>query len=486
MQILVDTNVLIPLEPTAPEHEEPGTVLAADLIRLCQGVHPVLVHPASIRELASDKDEARRRLRGVLVQKYRELEDPPAPDERMERVLGKPDLGTNDWVDHQLLAAVARDAVDLLVTEDDGIHRKARQLDLADRVVRVRDAVAQLQNLLGRLPPPPPFVTASRAHALDEQDPIFESFREDYPEFDDWLRRAKREQRRAWLIEEPGGKEYAGICIIKEDDDEFGLGGRVVKISSLKVSDRYQGNRYGELLLKTIFRFCAENAIDHAWVTVFEKHAALITLLTDFGFEEQAQRTDRDELVYAKRFTPTTEERATLDPLAFHVRFGPPAVKLVPGEAFAVPIRPTYHQLLFPEAEDQLQFVPRAFGNALRKAYLSQGAIRRLRPGSCLFFYRSGDLKAITSVGVVESVLVSGDADAVARFVGQRTVYSYQEIVEMCRSDVLAILFRQDRFVDPPIEIDALVDNRVMKRAPQSIMTLPGEAVTWLEERIGA
>jgi hypothetical protein len=87
---------------------------------------------------------------------------------------------------------------------------------------------------------------------------------------------------------------------------------------------------------------------------------------------------------------------------------------------------------------------------------------------------------------VVESVLVSGDADAVARFVGQRTVYSYQEIAKMCRSDVLAILFRQDRFLDPPIEIDTLVENRVMKRAPQSIMTLPGEAVSWLEERIGA
>jgi hypothetical protein len=51
------------------------------------------------------------------------------------------------------------------------------------------------------------------------------------------------------------------------------------------------------------------------------------------------------ELVYAKRFTPTTEERAALDPLAFHVRFGPPAVKLLPGDAYAVPIRPTYLQL---------------------------------------------------------------------------------------------------------------------------------------------
>jgi GNAT superfamily N-acetyltransferase len=487
MRILVDTNVVIPLEPTEPEHEELGTPLAAELIGLCQGVHAVVIHPASIQELAKDSDPGRRRLRSTLLRKYGELEDPPSVDARIETELGRPAPGTNDWVDHQLLAAVARDAVDLLVTEDDGIHRKARRLGIEDRVVRVRDAVEQLRSLLGRVPPPPPFVISTRAYNLNESDSIFDSFREDYaPEFDDWLRRCKLEGRRTWVIEEVGGRDLAGICIIKEDDDELGLGGRVIKISSLKVSDRHQGNRYGELLLKTIFRFCSENRFDHAWVTVFERHAALITLLSDFGFEPLGMRTSRGEVILAKRFTPSEEERQSLGPLEFHKRFGPPALKLVPGDVFLVPIRPMYHQLLFPEVERQLEFSPRVFGNALRKAYLSKGSIRRLQPGSSLLFYRSSDLRVVTSAGVVESVLVSGDANEVARFVGQRTVYSYRQIREMCSSEVLAILFRQDRLLDAPIPIGELEANHVVKRAPQTIMTLPGEAVTWLEQRIGA
>jgi GNAT superfamily N-acetyltransferase len=486
MRILVDTNVLIPLEPTAPEHQEPRTPLAAEMIGLSQGVHAILIHPASVLELARDSNPDRRRLRGVLLGKYGELESPPSFDAGMEAEVGRATPGSNDWVDNQLLAAVVRDAVDLLVTEDDGIHRKARRLGVEDRVVRVPDAVEQLRVLLGRTPSPPPFVRSVPAHSLNEKDPIFDSFREDYPGFDDWLRRSKREGRRTWLIEDLSGGSYAGICIVKEDDDEYRLGGRVLKISSLKVSERHQGNRYGELLLKTIFRFCSENRFDHAWVTVFEKHAGLIMLLGYFGFGRLDTRTDLGETVMAKRFSPTQEEQEALDALAFHIRFGPPALKMVPGEVFLVPIRPTYHQLLFPEAEDQQTFVPRGFGNALRKAYLSQGPIRRLGAGSCLLFYRSRDQRAITSAGVVESVLVSRDAVEVARFVGQRTVYSFQEIERMTSREVLAILFRQDRLLDPPIPIAELEANKVVTRAPQSIMTLSEEAVTWLAQRIDA
>ena len=130
--------------------------------------------------------------------------------------------------------------------------------------------------------------------------------------------------------------------------------------------------------------------------------------------------------------------------------------------------------------------VPRAFGNALRKAYLSRGPIRRLQAGSCLLFYRTHDLQAVTCAGVVESTLVSRDAQAVARFVGQRTVYSFEQINEMCVSEVLAILFRQDRLLESPISLAELRANRVVRGAPQSIMTVPREVVPWLGQRIGA
>lgn len=487
MRLLVDTNILIPLEPATPEGAEPTTAIAAELVRLAQGSHPIVVHPESLAELASDPDEHRRSLRRVLVRKYVELTHPPAPTAEMETLIGRAVKGTNDWVDNHLLAAVHRDAVDLLVTEDEGIHRKAKRLGIEDRVARVRDAIEVLRSLSGEAPTPPPFVTELPAHALDENDPIFDSFRSDYaPDFDDWLRRAKRQGRRVWVIQDPGSTRYAALCIVKEEDDEHGLGGRVLKISSLKVSDDHRGNRYGELLLKTVFNFCTASRFDAAWVTVFDHHTALISLLRDFGFDDTAKRTHRGELVLAKRFTWDAATWQTLDPLTFHVTFGPHAVKIVPGEVFLVPIIPTYHKLLFPDAEEQVELLPRAFGNALRKAYLCRAASRRLRPGSCLLFYRSRDVQAVTCVGVVESVHASADADDVARFAGQRTVYSYEQIRSMCSSEVLAIRFRQDRLLTAPIRIDELVREGVARRAPQSITTVPPERTSWIAARIGA
>lgn len=422
------------------------------------------------------------------MRKYVELNHPPAPTAEMEAHISRAAKGSNDWVDDQLLAAVFRDAVDLLITEDNGIHRKAKRLGIEDRVVRVRDAVEVLRSLLGEAPAPPPYVSEVPAYTLDETDPIFESFRDDYsPDFNDWLRRVKREGRRVWVIQDPGSRRYAALCIVKEGDDEYRLGGRVLKISSLKVSDAHRGNRYGELLLKTVFRFCSASRFNAVWVTVFQHHEALISLLRDFGFEDTSAQTGRGELVLAKRFTWNEAAKASLDPLSFHVKFGPPAVKVVPGQVFLVPILPAYHKLLFPEAEMQMELVPRAFGNALRKAYLCHAASRRLRAGSCLLFYRSRDVRAVTCVGVVESVHVSANASDVARFAGQRTVYSYQEIGRMCNAaEVLAIRFRQDRLLDAPIHISELVRAGVVRRAPQSIATVPPEKTPWIAERIGA
>ncbi len=497
MRLLVDTNILIPLEPTVPEGAEPTTAVAAELVGLAQGAHLILVHPKSLAELASDPDARRRHLRRVLLRKYAGLTYPPVPTAEMEARIGRAAKGTNDWVDDHLLAAVYRDAVDLLVTQDEGIHRKAKRLGIEDRVVRLRDAVEALRNLVGAAPAPPPFVAPLPAHGLDETDPIFASFRRDYgPEFDAWLRRAKRQGRRAWVISVPGSTHYAGVCIVKEHDDEYALGGRVLKISSLKVSDDHRGNRYGELLLKTVFNFCTASRFDAVWVTVFDHHAALISLLRDFGFEDKGVRTRRGELVLAKRLTWDETVRQALDPLDFHVRFGPPAVKLMPSQVFLVPIMPKYHELLFPEGEDrhnplprQLELFaqePRPFGNALRKAYLCHAPTRRLQSGSCLLFYRSRDIRAVTFVGVVESVHVSSDAADVARFAGQRTVYSYEEIERMCSSPVLAIRFRQDRLLAPPIHIGELVDAGVVRRAPQSITVVPAEKTSWIADRIGA
>ena len=499
MNILIDTNIVISLEPTTSDYREPRTAVAAELVRVVtEGGNRLLLHPDSLRELAGFKDSEARELRDVLLGKYPRLDPAPPMADRVRVELGDVHPPNHDYVDHLMLSAVVANAVQFLVTDDGRIVKKASRLGIADRVFTVEDALALLTSLLGRTPQPPPLVEATKAYDLDPTDPIFDSFRKDYATFDSWLEKCQLDHRTAWVIRD--GDSLAAVCIIKERDEELQLGGSTLKVCSLKVSETRAGRRYGELMLKTIFRYLAENRYEYVFLTVFERHAGLTTLLEDFGFMRHEPDKSTGERYYVKGLHPTSEQRAATPALDFHVLFGPPAVKLTGGDVFLVPIQPRYHRLLFPDAEpqtvpQQLELdptvipprEPRPFGNALRKAYLCKTSNRRLRPGSALLFYRSWDDQAITCVGVVEDTLVSGDATSVAGYVGQRTVYSLQEIEGMCNhgEEIVAIRFRQDRLLAEPIRRAEMVSMGIASRAPMSIQRVPPGVLTWLDERIG-
>lgn len=486
MKFLIDTNIFIPLEPTAPEESEPlrsTAVLFAQ--KANQSGFPLFVHPAQARDILADRDTARRELRQTLLGKYPTLPDPPSSG-RIDSILGAPDSHGHDWVDHQLLAAVHADAVDTLVTEDVRIHRKAKRLGLHHRVAYLTEAVTELDALSDKPPAALPAVETTKAHNLESSDQIFTSVREDYREFDAWLTKCKREHRQAWVVRAPDNT-YAGVSIVnREDRSDLGLPGKTLKICMFKISETHAGFRYGELLLRDVLNYGEQNGFHSLFVEVFPKQERLIAFLNEFGFYDLEANTVRGELRLGKRFRFTERDIASLESLEFNRTFGPSAMKWSDTAAFVVPIKPKYHDTLFPEATEQTQFFEgqRACGNALRKAYLCNSVSRELKAGSILAFYRSEDLKAITVLAVVEDTFVSNQAIKVARFVGKRTVYPFAEIEHMCRNEVLAILFRQTQILRPPLALDNLLRNRIIAAAPQSITKLGLSARKWIQTQL--
>ena len=118
MKFLIDTNILIPLEPTAPSERESATPIASRFVGLAMRAgYRLYVHPEGKNELMRDADAERRRLRQDLAEKYMELPDPPLLSERLTSELGRPPPKTNEWVDLLHLEALAADAADILVTE---------------------------------------------------------------------------------------------------------------------------------------------------------------------------------------------------------------------------------------------------------------------------------------------------------------------------------------------------------------------------------
>jgi len=484
MRFLLDTNIVIPAEPTSAEDVEARTPSVVGLLKaLSLGRHIAYLHPASLRELRGDRNQARAETRGVLIGKYAELPRPPGMSKRLVEELGAPPPGSNSEIDLLLLSALDADAVDYFVTEDDGIHRRARRVGLAERVLTVADAINAVQALFSTVPERLPFVVPKFAHELDETQPIFASFREDYPQFDAWLVRCKREHRQTWVIQT--GNVYQGLCIVKtEAANDYGFPGKILKLCSFKIADNFRGNRYGELLLKTLFSYLVENHYDGVYVEAFEKHGPLLTLLADFGFED-ACASKKGERVLLKKLR-AWEGDQSLGPNEYHIKYGPHALTLKGAQLFVVPIQPKYHKLLFPELEEQLPLGTdsQPFGNSIRKAYLCHAKIRKMAAGDVILFYRSERDQGVTAVAVVEGTLVSSDALKLAQYVSKRTVYSYADIEEMARKPVLAIQFRLARTLKPRWEVDVLKAAGIIKQAPQSCMQVPGKAVNWISHQL--
>jgi hypothetical protein len=487
MKFLIDTNILISLEPTSDTAIEPGAREAAEVARLIQqSGNKIMVHPHVLADIARDGDLERRAHRQHVLRKYPALDGAPQLTTADAALLGAVAPGSNDWVDHHLLVAVARDAVDYLITQDHAIHARAGRLQVADRVLTIADALTMLRALFPTTPTPPPAVRSIRTHELRQDDPIFESFRGDYADFDEWLRKCKREERPTWVID--GDRRLAAVCIAKpERSSNHGMNGKILKICSFKVSETHLGARFGELLLKTIFVYAHENAFDWIYLTVFEKHDWLLALLRDFGFDPSAERTALGELVMTKPTGPAapTNDETALD---YAIRFGPCRWSWDCAGVWIVPIQPQFERILFPERQEQASLFggSQPSGNAIRKAYLCHSQLRSLQPGDVLAFYRSTDTQGIRTLGVVENWIASSDPTKIQQFVAGRTVYSMASIQSMTgeHREVLAIRFRQVLHEFTEIPFDDLKAAKVLAGPPQSIVRARAEGLPWLMARL--
>ncbi|MCE2499911.1 MAG: hypothetical protein J4G13_03500 [Dehalococcoidia bacterium] len=273
LNILLDSNILISAYPDLGKTPEPTAEAARALLRLAnEHGHTTHYHSLAMQyDFANVPDRSSREWRRMITSNHPALPEPPRIQLEIALQCGNPQQGSNDWVDHHILAAVLGDAVNLLVTEDGNIHKKARRLGLGERVARIEDAVAYLRAIAPQPADIALLPLGTVAHTLDAGDPIFDTLRADYSGFDNWLQKCKTEHRTCWTVERDG--RLAALTIVKwEEPPEYGPGGKTLKVCLFKVSEQYPGMRYGELLLKSVFDYAYANQAASAYVTAFPKY----------------------------------------------------------------------------------------------------------------------------------------------------------------------------------------------------------------------
>ena len=489
MRWLMDTNIFISLEGNEVLNES-----FADLARLAHGNgHFLMVHPASEEDIRRDSNPQRMAINLSKIKKYTVLESPPILSPEEEARLGLSAGTPNARVDNQILHAVAQDAVNILITEDRGIHAKARLLKVSDRVHYLQQAVGFLRRMhAGAALALPPMIRTIPLHNIDGSVPFFNSLRESYPGFDNWYRRSAQQGRKAWIVSHDSGAFGAvaprALVIYKEESNprfnNRDIPGNGLKLCTFKVGEDVRGIKLGELFLKTAMEYAGRMGHAFIFITMRQgnlEHNHLEDLCVDFGFEKFD--TCNGDNVFVKKQPPAPPPRGGLGAFEYHRTHCPFFFAGEEVGKFMVPIQPQYHDILFPDAPEAQPQIPmgvhpeESSGNAIKKAYLCRAQIRQVKPGDVLLFYRSVDRKKVTTVGVVEKAEILAGCDKIMSMVSKRTVYSYEEVAKAFGEEkTLVLLFRVACHLKKDgITFERLKEIGAVSGTIQSVQNIPHE-----------
>lgn len=487
MKILFDTNIFI--------HREDDDVVPPDLRKLERYLkeqdHDILIHPQSEHEIRNDQDVDRRQRNASRIETYPTLGFPsyPTDNDREFRKHVKEASDFNESVDNVLLYAVYDNVVDFLITEDQGIHKKAINLGLEDRVFTIADGKDYFSpeegTVLG-----PHAIERTTLGELDFSDPIFDSLKSSY-DFVKWAE--SKSDRTAWVNYSTDGSIGAILVLKHEEVEPIGespsLGEkRRMKISTLKVAEDRWGSKIGELLISLAIREAINNEHEEVYLTYFVDGASedyFVELINSYGFEHVSE-THTGEAIFLKRLTPGPGD----SPGAIETtkKFYPSFHDGDLVNKFLVPIRPEWHNRLFTAYSERQpgllefdgKFTPE--GNAIKKAYLFNAKNKQIDPGDILLFYRSTDHKQITSVGVCESVHYDlRDGDEIRKIVGKRAVFSESDINEMAKAGTHVLLFRWHFDLNNFISYKKLLDSGVLSGPLQRITMISEQAYDYIK-----
>src|SRR3984893_11175694 len=200
-KLLFDTNVVI-----GREDAQPVQVPLADLVRL-SNEHAVglFVDGANYDDVARDKDSARRVVTLSKLAKFQKLRGVPVPDEAALVARFGSTNSENDRSDVRLLVALDAKAIDFLITQDIGVHRRAERAGLGASVLTVEEALQWLKQTFSEKSVSLPYLAERKA-----------SLRADYPGFDQWFDKCRRQHRDCWVLEIEN--EIAGLVIRKDEN----------------------------------------------------------------------------------------------------------------------------------------------------------------------------------------------------------------------------------------------------------------------------
>lgn len=469
IKILLDTNMFIYLEDNSVTNDK-VLELTKRLYDLDE--YKIVIHPMTKKEISNIKDGQQKRIFKSKIAVYSEIESPPVPLKSFHNLLGCKNI--NDEIDNNLIFAVYQNCVSFFITNDKEIKKKSFKLGIESKILTIDEALSifkpkkeLISNKIG-------FIHYKYLYELNLEDHFFDSLRNDYVGFDEWFKKKQLEGQKAYVTFH--GDSIGAFLMLKiENENEIYNDLEIpftkckrLKISTFKVADL--GKRFGESFIKIIVDTALLENVEEIYVTVFKKHNKLIELFKEYGFHYYCKKISKDN--YEEVYVKSIRKKENFYPF----------FSLGDRRKFIAPIKEEFHSILFPDSDlvhqisiDDLKGTNYA-ANSLRKAYLCHSNIKKIVPGSIIFFYASGQKKAITSLGIVDAVFDSfNNYTEVLDLVKRRTVYDDEILRKYFKKNILVIMFKHYCSFDTYIPFEYLLDEKIVKGSIQSIIEVKEE-----------
>lgn len=217
-------------------------------------------------------------------------------------------------------------------------------------------------------------------------DAFFDPLKADYGEFPIWFKKKSDTGETVLVFHDDQG--VGAFVYLKKENEDIPLADRLLpamprlKIGTLRLAERFRGQRFGEGALGVSLWYWRNTKFDEIYVTVFDKHTELIHLFERFGFVCAGQNP-RGELIYIKN-------RKSLDysdPYKCFPFIGPSIDK-----AGIIPIFDHFHDRLFPYSElkgRNREVIEETAGNGVTKIYIGAPySSMHYSVGEPVFIYR--------------------------------------------------------------------------------------------------
>lgn len=468
-KILLDTNIYIYLEDNKITEDN---VIRLTKLLFDSNDYKLVIHPKSKEEIENYKDEEQKEIFKSKIAVYKEIKKPPRANRKFNDLLGV--KNKHDLIDNELLYAIKQNCASYLITNDNEIKKKSYKINLQDKVMTIDEAIQKLKYEIPKVEiKKPAFIERVFLYQINLEDTFFDSLKNDYPKFEEWFQKKQEQESEAYITKDDN-EHITSFLMLKEEGPEESYetfekpftSAKRLKVSTFKVETT--GNRIGEAFIKIIVEEAIKRKVQEVYITIFPKQLYLIELLENYGFKLKTsiKCNNKDkENVYVKEMKNENNYY--------------PYITVHNQKVFLVPIQDKYHNLLFQDAQRNIQLSyydmkgQSTANNSIKKVYISNSKIKKIKPNSILLFYCSETKKAITSVGIVDSVFTDFESfEEFYRVVHKRTAYSEEELENMYKSNCLVILFKHYISFEKYINYEFLKNNKVINGPIQSIQEI--------------